>query len=211
MNEILDEKLNKKLTQGIKEIREIKMSAEEKSQILKNILGASFQKKKGIRSPYIYALVPTLALAFCLVLVFASSDSLPGGVLYPLKVNVVEPFHSALLVSPVERADYQSSLATERLQEAETLDNKGTLDAPKEDKLNTLLSNHTKAFDKAVVEINQKNPKDPKISADIEDSFQRDLKAHSKVLDILNTQKDHKEKDNAKGDNGNEEKHKDKK
>ncbi len=209
MNEILDEKLNKKLTQGIKEIREIKMSAQEKSQVLKNILGSSFHPKTGIRSPYIYALVPALALAFCVVLVFASNGSLPGGVLYPLKVNVVEPFHSALLVSPVERADYQSSLATERLQEAETLDNQGTLDAPKEDRLNTLLSDHTKAFDRAVVEINQKNPKDPKISEDIQNNFQADLNAHAKVLDILNTQKQHK--DSAKGDNGSGEKHKDSK
>src|SRR3989344_6655324 len=150
---------NKKLDieNGIDQIREVKMTADEKKKILEKVLGSSASSEQPVRSPYLiysfFSKLPKKRLAYafsiCLMVVmgggsvFASKWSLPGNILYPLKVSVVEPVRGAFIFSPVAKIQYQSDLATERLIEAEILASDNKLDEVKEKKLSSLLENHT--------------------------------------------------------------------
>ena len=86
-----------------------------------------------------------LILGYLSGVVFASQESLPNSIFYPLKVNIVEPIRGALTFSHKNKAKYEINLATERLVEAETLAGQGKLDKINEKKLNNLLNKHTVA------------------------------------------------------------------
>ncbi|MEJ0001847.1 MAG: DUF5667 domain-containing protein [bacterium] len=153
---------------GAKEIRKIGMTAEEKKRVLEQVLKTPLPAKP-VRSPWLrhtfasfskkhtfafYTAACTLVLVLGgTSLVYASSGSLPGNALYPLKTDVVEPLRSALTFSLEAKAEYESHLATERLIEAETLASDNKLDASKEAELNLLLENHADALNKALGKI----------------------------------------------------------
>ena len=167
-----DKKLNIKLNNGIKDIREIKMNTDEKKRILENILNSDLVfRGEPIKSPFwSYLFVSKFGKnsftfygsAFCLLiflsggLVFASSTSLPGDILYPLRVSVIEPFGGVLTFSTLAKIKYESNLATERLVDAEILSDRDNLTSVKEKELNNLLENHTKSFNKAINKFQEK-------------------------------------------------------
>lgn len=189
-----------KLKIGVKEIKEIKMTDLEKDHMLKNILNSPvISRERSIKSPWAvfsvvavmhknrlvyYGSVFSLAVVLGGGAVFASGNSLPGNVLYPLKVSVVEPIHSALTFSPKAKAEYESKLATKRLVEAEILESRGKLDKAKEEKLSLLLEDHAEAFNKAI----ENDDDDDAIT-----NFQAGLNAHAKVLELLNERNDKSE------------------
>ncbi len=80
----------------------------------------------------------------------AAEKALPGDALYAVKVAVTEPIRTAMQTSPEAQAAWQSHLASERLDEAEALAATGRLDEPKKQELETLLAQHTAAFEVAV-------------------------------------------------------------
>jgi len=192
---------DEKLKIGIKEIKEIKMTELEKGHILKNILNSPVSYEQPIKSPWTifslfsvihknrlvyYGFVFSLAVVLGGGAVFASGNSLPGNVFYPLKVSIVEPIHSAFTFSPKKKAQYESNLATKRMIEAETLKSQGKLDKAKEERLSLLLEDHTKAFNKAI----EGNDDDD----DAITNFQAGLNAHARVLELMNERDDKSEK-----------------
>ena len=194
---------DEKLKTGIKKIREIKMTAMEKERIFESVINSPVSYEQPIKSPWTvfsfisvmhknrmayYGSVFSLAMVLGGGAVFASGNSLPGNVFYPLKVSVVEPIYSALTFSPQAKAEYESHLATRRLVEAETLKSQGKLDKAKEEKLNFLLEDHTKAFNKAIGNIDN-NDDDDTIT-----NFQAGLNAHARVLEFMNERDDKSEK-----------------
>ena len=195
---------DEKLKEGIKEIREIKMTAMEKERIFESVINSPILQEQPIKSPWtVFSFISVIhknrlvyygsVLSLVVVLgggaVFASGNSLPGNVFYPLKVSVVEPIHSALTFSPQAKAEYESSLATRRMVEAETLKSRGKLDKAKEEKLSLLLEDHTKAFNKAIGDINNDNDDDDTVT-----NFQAGLNAHARVLEFMNERDDKSEK-----------------
>lgn len=86
-------------------------------------------------SPYVWFFAPrmlvTSALAFILVVTtgttYAAGDALPGGVLYPVKTGVLEPLAVALAPGAAAKAEANATIATRRVQEAQTLAAKGAL------------------------------------------------------------------------------------
>lgn len=201
---------NEKLNIGIEEIRKIKLTTEEKSLMLGNILKHDAPEKpreRPLRSPYLARplftrfTMPRMVyqgLAFCLMVVVgggmvsASKGSLPGNILYPLKVNVVEPVHGVFLFSTEAKIQYHGRLATERLIEAEKLESTNELDTAKETQISTLLKNHTEALNQAITDLRDEKA----AQEDGEDSdgdnesavtdFEANMQAHAKILDILN-------------------------
>lgn len=210
---------NEKLKIGIKEIKGIKMTAQEKEYIFKSVINSSISHEEIIKSPWTfysfssfiyknrliyYGSIFSLTIILSGGAVFASENSLPGNIFYPLKVSVVEPINSAFIFSPKIKAQYESNLATKRLVEAETLKSQGRLDKVKEEKLNLLLKDHTDAFNKVIDDINKKKIEDLEIGIKLEDSdyddddivtnFQAGLNAHARVLELINEQDDESEK-----------------
>lgn len=190
------EALNEQLNKGINEIKNIALTSDEKARILNNILNSPAP----VRSPYTYpsyfmilisknrAFSYALISSFILVItlggvVSASHGSLPGSALYPLKVNIVEPISSFLTFSEVSKAEYESHLATVRLEEAETLAAHGQLDSAKEQTLSTLLDNHTKALSHALDNIEEGSKADD--NSTIINNFQSDMKIHAERLDSI--------------------------
>lgn len=193
---------DEKLQSSIEEIKKIKMTSDEKNSMLASILNSVTPPKKYLQSPWMnYSFISRVykskfvyyGVAICLIVliggrevVFASETSLPGNALYPIKVNIIEPIGSVFKFSTEAKADYESSLATKRLIEAEALAAEGKLDVPKEKELNKLLSKHTKALDKNLNELRKNKSSDDKID-DIVVNFQAGMNAHASVLDVIDT------------------------
>ena len=207
-----DEKLNLKLKTGIVEIRKIAMNALEKEHALKNILHSTVSPLSPVPSPWGFHSFTILiqknrllsyVVASCLILVlggtgavYASLDSLPGNILYPLKVNIIESVYSTFTFSLEGKAEYESGLATMRLIEAETLADRGELDAEKEKILTVLLESHTTALGKNLGKIQQKQPaedknrkeddeKDRDRADKIINNFQSEMNTHAQLLDTI--------------------------
>lgn len=191
---------DKKLQNGIEEIRRIKMTASEKMQICESVLNSTISPKEGpIRSTWFnysfisrikkthlayYVIIPLIIILTGGGIAAASEDSLPNSILYPIKVSVVEPVMGALTFSPKARAKYEASLANTRMVEAETLASKGKLDQTTEKKLNTLLDSHTIALNKALDKVGKTESSDQ--VDEIVTNFHAGMNAHARVLDIIN-------------------------
>lgn len=88
-----------------------------------------------VQSPYHWMFAPRqLAVGVLAVLLivstssaYAAEGSLPGGVLYPVKINLLEPIKVALATSPAAKAQVNADIATERVHEAQTLAVQGAL------------------------------------------------------------------------------------
>ena len=190
---------NKKIKSGINEIRQIKMTTKEKEEMLQSVLNDPLISKQSVRSRWTsyaffvklkkynkaisYALIPLIFIFAGGAVAFASQDSLPDSILYPIKTKVVEPISGAIKLTQEAKARHESKLAVERLKEAEVLANEGRLDKNKEDKLNDLLSAHTSSFTKALDKINETGSK--KNVDEIVTNFKAEMNAHAKILDII--------------------------
>lgn len=197
---------DKKIQNGIKEIRKIKMTTLEKERVFNSILKYSVeQKKESFQSPWFgysfllkihksqlvyYIIIPLIIVLTSGGVVFASQESLPDSVLYPIKTKVVEPVISALNFSTKSKAKYESSLATERLVEAETLASLGQLDEEKEQKINNLLAKHTDNLNKNLKKMNEEDSFEQ--VDEIVIGFQAEMKAHARVLEMINTDEKYK-------------------
>ena len=199
-----------KLQKGIEEIKSIKMTNSEKELILSSILKSSVKIAKPVKSTWVnfsfmailernklvyYIIIPLIIILSGGGVVFASADSLPNSVLYPIKVKVLEPVEGALIFSETAKAKHESSLAKKRLVEAETLAQEGKLDTSMEDKINFLLENHTNALDKALEKANTENVDNRNETEDISTNFRAEMNAHARILDIITKKDDNKIED----------------
>lgn len=196
-----NEKLNTKFNKGVEEIKNISMTKAEKEHVLKKILETpkahSTIFEQAILSPWqemyssisrihtrqlvYYAMIPCLFIVLSGGAVFASKESLPGNLLYPLKVNVVEPIHAVLLLNTEDKVRYESELAGERLIEAAVLANLGELDEAKEEQLSKMLENHADKVNKAL----DKSSRNQDIDEEIAASFRANMNAQVKILEII--------------------------
>lgn len=210
---------NKKIQNGIKEIKEIVMTENERQSVLQNIFNSQdFKKEKIVKSPWgigiFTSLIKKNQLAYYIIIpliivlsgggaVFASQDSLPNDILYPIKVKILEPVEEALTFSQTEKAKLQSKLATTRLIEAQTLAKEKKLDDMTEEKINKLLVNHTIAFDDAINKASKNSSK--KEISEIAINFRAEMNANARILEIINENEDHndfkkEDKDEDKND-----------
>jgi hypothetical protein len=188
----MENQFDQKLYKGVKDIKNIRLTPSERDQILHKIFASPVQPP--VKSPYAKHWVVILLPSLLIILlsggaVFASSSSLPGNMLYPLKTKVIEPLHSNFIFSQGAKASYQSGLATKRLEEAEALADEGELDELNEDKLNALLLGHTDALDKALEKMQDKKSEKKNENKKEEDKIVKDFETKmnnhaSKLEDI---------------------------
>lgn len=198
---------DEKLQIGIEEIKKVTMTTDEKRHIFENVLNFSAPINKPVRSTWtIYSLISRFhknnlvfySVISCFIIltsggiVFASTESLPDSILYPIKVDIVEPIVSALTFSQEDKAQYESNLSTTRLVEAETLADKGKLNSSAEKRINTLLANHTIALNNALGKIDK--AKSSEKMNEIVTNYNARMNAHAQVLDIMTAQGDTQDK-----------------
>src|SRR3989344_3980955 len=181
---------------GIAEIRKIRLTADEKREVFARITHSGL-----VRSPWtVYTLgvfsrrhawmsgaaIFLIILATGGGLVSAAEGSLPGDLLYPVKVSVTEPVRDAFAKAPEAKAEWQVRKAARRMQEAETLASAGKLDQAAEAQLGDLLDDHTAVLAVSLEQVReQAKPGSEDRADDIIISFQADMNAHAQVLDTL--------------------------
>jgi len=173
---------DEKIKKGIKEIKKIEMTYEEKRLVLDNLLNHiegdakpsfnhgslyAFFFSSTRRQLIYYVLIPLIIVFSSGGVAFASQDSLPGDFLYPVKTKIIEPVQSVLSFSPEAKTIHESKLVSKRLIEAEILAREGRLDTEKEDKINKLLEKHATSLNKTIDKVD-KSKTNQKINKTIE-------------------------------------------
>lgn len=109
----------------------------------------------------------------------AATTSLPGDLLYPVKVNVNEEIRGALTVGTESRAAWEQERAERRLEEAGQLALQGRLDTERQNEVTQLLEKHTNAVVETVRELERT---DPVLAAEVSTDLEQSLDTHEAVL-----------------------------
>jgi len=110
---------------------------------------------------------------------FAAEDSLPGDLLYNIKVNINEEIKTAFLSSEESRITWERERAERRLVEASQLEAEGRLDDEKQQKVSELFAEHTSAM---VEQVRAVEESDPVFAAEMSSMLEDSLDAHEAVL-----------------------------
>lgn len=129
------------------------------------------------------------AVAFALVLTvgagtsYAAEGTLPGDLLYPIKLGVNERVAGALASGPKAKATWHAERATRRLEEVETLAASGRLDATTSAEVHENLERSAKDFDNVIAAVAEEGGAEA--VAGVQSDFEATLTAHAKVLAAL--------------------------
>lgn len=178
---------------GIKDIRNMKLTEREKSLMFANI--SEHMKSTPYPSTafsWFMFLHRTSAVVVLLVFIFsgtavvvASETSLPGDLLYPIKVSVKEPFVSALSVSSSAKIQKEAQKATERLKEAEQLSEKGRLNADVRKEIEDRFEKHVEKMDIFVGTDARKEDKKVQKKVKVQSDFEESVLRHTEELDKI--------------------------
>lgn len=184
--------------------KEISLTHEEKTQgaqSFQNFMENNPDGEVSILSPYFKNLFVStfnfvkqrqlVAVALALVLIigagstaaFAARYSLPGDLLYPIKINVYEKLESALAVGPEAKARIAVKHSVTRIEEVEKLAAQGNIDQTDEQTVNENFAIQTKEVADNILKLKT----DGNIQAAIKVSadFENVLTDHKKNLDSI--------------------------
>lgn len=108
------------------------------------------------RSLYAGALMLTLVVAGGTQASIAAEGAVPGDILYPLKVSVVEPMALVLSLSPERKAELSAEFASRRVEEAATLASSNKLDTERADELAARFDTHIDELARETVALESK-------------------------------------------------------
>lgn len=176
------------------EAYKIRMTPEEKAAMRARLFGApsahTFVPK---RSPYFFFSYQfKMVMAGLVLVVFvgagtaqAAEGSLPGDLLYPVKVAVTEPVRSALVSNKAERAALEARFAARRAEEAEALAAQGRLDATTSAALADNLDMHAEESEELAASA---AGEEPGAAASVQTTLASTLSAHGAILKELGVQ-----------------------
>lgn len=101
------------------------------------------------------SLITSISILFAGWVSFAAESSLPGEILYPVKIHINEQIQSGLALNNQTDAKLQISFIEERLQEKEKLEKEWKLTLQLELKVNKLIEWHIKNYEAEKMEMNQ--------------------------------------------------------
>lgn len=178
---------------GVKDIQNIKLTEREKALMFAHI---SEHMKVAHSTPatmnWFMFFHRTSAVIALMVLIFssaavvvASEASLPGDLLYPIKVSVKEPLASALSVSSSAKIQKEVQKATERLKEAEQLSEKGRLNADTRKEIEDRFEKHVEKMDSFVVRDTKEEDKKVQKKVKVKTDFEESVLRHTEELDKI--------------------------
>ncbi len=136
-----------------------------------------------VRRPIGIVVVAVLILALSSSgVAYAAEGTLPGDILYPIKVNVIEPVQLALAVSPEAKAALQMTFAGYRIDEAALLANDGKLGTTTEA---ALAANFTENASGAAIAVAQERMRNPTAADMLSAGFAARLAAYENVLAVV--------------------------
>ncbi len=142
------------------------------------------------------SMVAVLSLVIFSGVSLAANNSLPGDVLYPIKVGVNEKVLGLLQVSDESKAQYDIQLAETRLEEIEKVSSKENLNESTKANISSLLNKHIEDAKKHSDKVGNQNNNN--LSAQINSELEASLNAHKDILDELSKEKDSRASENIK-------------
>lgn len=147
----------------------LQMTTAEKQAIRARVMNAVGVQASPIfiqKTPYFgwfvgpRAFAPALALLLVVGVSSASAaqGSLPGDLLYPVKISITEQVETALAVGLEAKAQIHADLATRRLEEAQSLAVLGKLDAASAETLEANFNAHAEVAEVLSAQIEPENP-----------------------------------------------------
>ncbi|HEV7449426.1 MAG TPA: DUF5667 domain-containing protein [Candidatus Paceibacterota bacterium] len=112
----------------------------------------------------------------------AAQGSLPGDLLYPVKVSINESIEVALATTPVAKAEVSAKLAERRVEEAETLAARGDLDTQTGQALAANFEAHAQSAQDSADTV---ATDDPAAAAQLRTNLDSSLSAHGAILATL--------------------------
>jgi hypothetical protein len=114
---------------------------------------------------------------------YAAEGTLPGDALYPIKVSINETVRGFIQISDESQAEWETRLATRRLEEAESLAREGRLDAVIETQIANRFNKHATLVETRIETLEANGS----ISAaiDLSSRFETSLKVHERILGEL--------------------------
>ncbi len=126
---------------------------------------------------------------------YAAQGSLPGGALYPVKIYVNENIQEVLAVSDEAKVSFHTSVAEERLKEAEALASEGKLTTEVSATIEESFNTHVAKADMIAVRLEEKSPAS---GVDARVTLDSSLSAHSSILATIGEEsKDEQTKQNS--------------
>lgn len=181
---------NDPFKKGIADIRNAHLSDKEKSFILSNILHGrvkspfwglyAFMMQARQKALYALALAVVFLLAGGGTVVLAAEGSVPGDVLYSVKVNVTEPALDRLYTAREDKARWEGEKTARRLREVETLALEGRLDEEAIKAIEEKIQEHNETFRASASGISTTTEPEKRESVEVE--YEAKLKAHAKIL-----------------------------
>jgi hypothetical protein len=137
--------------------------------------------RKTFKKPMIIGLIVALVLGGGTA--FAAEATVPGDILYPVKIHVNEEVRSAFAVSDEAEARLQAEFAAERLKEAEELAARHELNAEVRLDLETRFTGHVNDADIHMEKMEEKHGDEH--AGVIEADLDAALRAHTKLLNAI--------------------------
>ena len=111
---------------------------------------------------------------------FAAEGTVPGDLLYPIKVHVTEPIRGVAAISGSAKASWDTEVASRRLEEMSKLASKGSLDSDTRVELESAIELRTGEVEKRVESLQKEN--DLETAAEVSSELEVTLRVHEQVL-----------------------------
>ncbi len=181
------------LQKGIAGLKKIRLSPAEKAAVFARLSAHMEAHPPLIVSPwrvYVSRFSSRYAIAALLLVVltggsaaYASEGALPGDLLYPVKLYVMEPATSAMTFGAVPQARWEAQVALRRLQEAETLAAQGRLTIADVQTLQTNFQKSAETFNTIVQKAASTTPTVALVNAAVD--FEAGVNAHAQILSVI--------------------------
>ena len=160
----------------------VRLAAFADERVLKSVRHSFF------RSLFQFARKPAVAVVAVCILASASTawaaeGSLPGDLLYPVKLNVNEEIWSALSLSPQAQAEWDVRRTERRLEEAETLLAAGRLDAYAVLEIQNNFDSQARLVEDRLADFQARGKTDDQV--EVSTNLETTLRAHDQVLSTL--------------------------
>lgn len=113
---------------------------------------------------------------------YAAQSALPGDALYPVKINLNEAVIGAFQTTAAEKAQWNTTLASRRLEEAETLVAEGRLTPIAQAQVEQQFTAHAENFDTEVASLKSSQENATVAAADAQSDLEATLNAHATIL-----------------------------
>lgn len=189
---------NDEINKGIKNLHGIKLTDQEKQSVLASILKETVEAQKRSSKNYwqfvfrksMWHRHLTRTIAICLIVllggsstIFASENSLPGDLLYPIKINIAEPAGDILTVGVTSQARREAEKTGRRLAEAEKLVNKGDLNPVENEEIRKQIQNRLDKFESLRQKLEKTSPVEEVVS--INSELEAQINAHASILEEI--------------------------